>query len=67
MPCKFNSGKLCTRKRLCTTPRDQIFVFEKTLKNRGINVTIRSEQGQILMQHVVNSCKGAQRRDEVTR
>lgn len=27
------------------TPRDQIFEFEKTLKKRGINVTIRREQG----------------------
>ena len=36
------------------TPRDQIFEFEKTLKKRGINVTIRREQGMILMQPVVN-------------
>jgi 23S rRNA (adenine2503-C2)-methyltransferase len=27
------------------TPRDQIFAFEKTLKNRGVNVTIRREHG----------------------
>ncbi|MGP7817557.1 23S rRNA (adenine(2503)-C(2))-methyltransferase RlmN [Niallia sp. 01092] len=27
------------------TPRDQIFLFEKTLKNHGVNVTIRREQG----------------------
>ncbi|MEH7299633.1 23S rRNA (adenine(2503)-C(2))-methyltransferase RlmN [Neobacillus drentensis] len=27
------------------TPRDKIFDFEKTLKKRGINVTIRREQG----------------------
>ncbi|WP_257985890.1 23S rRNA (adenine(2503)-C(2))-methyltransferase RlmN [Bacillus sp. M6-12] len=27
------------------TPREQIFEFEKTLKKRGINVTIRREQG----------------------
>lgn len=27
------------------TPRDQIFAFEKALKDRGINVTIRREQG----------------------
>ncbi|NCT25044.1 23S rRNA (adenine(2503)-C(2))-methyltransferase RlmN [Bacillus subtilis subsp. subtilis] len=27
------------------TPRDQIFAFEKTLKSRGVNVTIRREQG----------------------
>lgn len=27
------------------TPREQIFAFEKTLKKRGINVTIRREQG----------------------
>jgi 23S rRNA (adenine2503-C2)-methyltransferase len=27
------------------TPRDKIFAFEKALKNRGINVTIRREQG----------------------
>jgi 23S rRNA (adenine2503-C2)-methyltransferase len=27
------------------TPKDKIFAFEKTLKNRGINVTIRREQG----------------------
>ncbi|MEK5380233.1 23S rRNA (adenine(2503)-C(2))-methyltransferase RlmN [Niallia sp. FSL W8-0635] len=27
------------------TPKDQIFLFEKTLKNRGVNVTIRREQG----------------------
>lgn len=27
------------------TPRDKIFAFERTLKDRGINVTIRREQG----------------------
>jgi len=27
------------------TPKDQIFLFEKTLKNHGVNVTIRREQG----------------------
>ena len=27
------------------TPREQIFLFEKTLKDRGVNVTIRREQG----------------------
>ncbi|SFC06056.1 23S rRNA m(2)A-2503 methyltransferase [Bacillus sp. OV322] len=27
------------------TPREQIFLFEKTLKNHGVNVTIRREQG----------------------
>ncbi len=27
------------------TPRNKIFAFEKTLKNNGINVTIRREQG----------------------
>ncbi|MTH52693.1 23S rRNA (adenine(2503)-C(2))-methyltransferase RlmN [Bacillus mangrovi] len=27
------------------TPREQIFAFEKTLKERGVNVTIRREQG----------------------
>ncbi|MGD6816217.1 23S rRNA (adenine(2503)-C(2))-methyltransferase RlmN [Metabacillus sp. 84] len=27
------------------TPKDQIFAFEKTLKERGVNVTIRREQG----------------------
>ncbi|MGZ4162190.1 MAG: 23S rRNA (adenine(2503)-C(2))-methyltransferase RlmN [Neobacillus sp.] len=27
------------------TPREKIFAFEKTLKNRGINVTIRREHG----------------------
>jgi 23S rRNA (adenine2503-C2)-methyltransferase len=27
------------------TPKSQIFKFEKTLKDRGINVTIRREQG----------------------
>ncbi|WP_338781886.1 23S rRNA (adenine(2503)-C(2))-methyltransferase RlmN [Metabacillus sp. FJAT-52054] len=27
------------------TPRDQIFAFEKALKDRGVNVTIRREQG----------------------
>ncbi|TRZ38773.1 23S rRNA (adenine(2503)-C(2))-methyltransferase RlmN [Niallia circulans] len=27
------------------TPRDQIFLFEQTLKDRGVNVTIRREQG----------------------
>lgn len=27
------------------TPRDQIFLFEKTLKDAGVNVTIRREQG----------------------
>ncbi|OEH91214.1 23S rRNA (adenine(2503)-C(2))-methyltransferase RlmN [Bacillus solimangrovi] len=27
------------------TPREQIFAFERTLKNNGVNVTIRREQG----------------------
>lgn len=27
------------------TPKDQIFAFEKVLKNHGVNVTIRREQG----------------------
>lgn len=27
------------------TPKDQIFLFEKTLKQHGVNVTIRREQG----------------------
>ncbi|MBZ9532766.1 23S rRNA (adenine(2503)-C(2))-methyltransferase RlmN [Cytobacillus oceanisediminis] len=27
------------------TPKDQIFLFEKTLKKHGVNVTIRREQG----------------------
>lgn len=27
------------------TPKDQIFLFEKTLKDKGVNVTIRREQG----------------------
>ncbi|AZB42890.1 23S rRNA (adenine(2503)-C(2))-methyltransferase RlmN [Bacillus sp. FJAT-42376] len=27
------------------TPKDQIFAFEKALKDRGVNVTIRREQG----------------------
>lgn len=31
------------------TPREQIFLFEKTLKERGVNVTIRREQSMILM------------------
>lgn len=47
------------------TPRDQIFAFEKTLKNRGINVTIRREQG-----HDIDAACGqlrAKERQEETR
>ncbi|TWI55111.1 23S rRNA (adenine(2503)-C(2))-methyltransferase RlmN [Halalkalibacter nanhaiisediminis] len=47
------------------TPRDQIFAFEKTLKKRGINVTIRREQG-----HDIDAACGqlrAKERKEETR
>ncbi|MDE5413017.1 23S rRNA (adenine(2503)-C(2))-methyltransferase RlmN [Alkalihalobacterium chitinilyticum] len=47
------------------TPRDQIFAFEKILKNRGINVTIRREQG-----HDIDAACGqlrAKERKEETR
>ncbi len=47
------------------TPRDQIFAFEKTLKNRGVNVTIRREQG-----HDIDAACGqlrAKERKEETR
>ncbi|MEH7177227.1 23S rRNA (adenine(2503)-C(2))-methyltransferase RlmN [Neobacillus vireti] len=47
------------------TPRDKIFAFEKTLKNRGINVTIRREQG-----HDIDAACGqlrAKERKEETR
>ena len=44
------------------TPREKIFAFEKTLKNRGINVTIRREQGQILMQHVDSFVQRSEKR-----
>lgn len=47
------------------TPREQIFEFEKTLKKRGINVTIRREQG-----HDIDAACGqlrAKERKEETR
>ncbi|MDQ0217127.1 23S rRNA (adenine(2503)-C(2))-methyltransferase RlmN [Peribacillus cavernae] len=47
------------------TPREQIFEFEKTLKNHGINVTIRREQG-----HDIDAACGqlrAKERKEETR
>lgn len=47
------------------TPREKIFEFEKTLKNRGINVTIRREQG-----HDIDAACGqlrAKERKEETR
>ncbi len=50
------------------TPREQIFLFEKTLKDRGVNVTIRREQGHDIDARLRSvACEGAQRRDEVTR
>ena len=47
------------------TPKNQIFAFEKTLKNRGINVTIRREHG-----HDIDAACGqlrAKERKEETR
>lgn len=47
------------------TPRDQIFAFERTLKERGVNVTIRREQG-----HDIDAACGqlrAKERKEETR
>ncbi|AZU61473.1 23S rRNA (adenine(2503)-C(2))-methyltransferase RlmN [Neobacillus mesonae] len=47
------------------TPKEKIFAFEKTLKNRGINVTIRREQG-----HDIDAACGqlrAKERKEETR
>lgn len=47
------------------TPKDQIFKFEKTLKDRGINVTIRREHG-----HDIDAACGqlrAKERKEETR
>jgi 23S rRNA (adenine2503-C2)-methyltransferase len=47
------------------TPKDQIFLFEKTLKDRGVNVTIRREQG-----HDIDAACGqlrAKERKEETR
>ncbi len=47
------------------TPREQIFAFEKTLKQHGINVTIRREQG-----HDIDAACGqlrAKERKEETR
>ncbi|PLR97331.1 23S rRNA (adenine(2503)-C(2))-methyltransferase RlmN [Bacillus sp. T33-2] len=47
------------------TPREQIFKFEKALKNRGVNVTIRREQG-----HDIDAACGqlrAKERKEETR
>ncbi|MBD7936771.1 MULTISPECIES: 23S rRNA (adenine(2503)-C(2))-methyltransferase RlmN [Cytobacillus] len=47
------------------TPREQIFQFEKALKNRGVNVTIRREQG-----HDIDAACGqlrAKERKEETR
>ncbi|MFA9557406.1 23S rRNA (adenine(2503)-C(2))-methyltransferase RlmN [Evansella sp. AB-rgal1] len=47
------------------TPKEQIFAFERTLKNRGINVTIRREQG-----HDIDAACGqlrAKERKEETR
>lgn len=47
------------------TPREQILLFEKTLKNHGVNVTIRREQG-----HDIDAACGqlrAKERKEETR
>lgn len=47
------------------TPREQIFLFEKTLKQHGVNVTIRREQG-----HDIDAACGqlrAKERKEETR
>jgi 23S rRNA (adenine2503-C2)-methyltransferase len=47
------------------TPRNQIFAFEKALKNNGINVTIRREHG-----HDIDAACGqlrAKERKEETR
>ncbi|MBY0120747.1 23S rRNA (adenine(2503)-C(2))-methyltransferase RlmN [Bacillus sp. S/N-304-OC-R1] len=47
------------------TPKEQIFKFEKTLKNHGVNVTIRREQG-----HDIDAACGqlrAKERKEETR
>jgi 23S rRNA (adenine2503-C2)-methyltransferase len=47
------------------TPRDKIFAFEKALKNRGVNVTIRREHG-----HDIDAACGqlrAKERKEETR
>ncbi|MFD2443473.1 23S rRNA (adenine(2503)-C(2))-methyltransferase RlmN [Bacillus sp. CGMCC 1.16607] len=47
------------------TPKDQIFEFEKTLKNHGVNVTIRREHG-----HDIDAACGqlrAKERQEETR
>lgn len=47
------------------TPREQIFLFEKTLKSHGVNVTIRREQG-----HDIDAACGqlrAKERKEETR
>ncbi|MGG0526034.1 23S rRNA (adenine(2503)-C(2))-methyltransferase RlmN [Bacillus pumilus] len=47
------------------TPREQIFLFEKTLKEQGVNVTIRREQG-----HDIDAACGqlrAKERQEETR
>jgi 23S rRNA (adenine2503-C2)-methyltransferase len=47
------------------TPREQIFLFEKTLKTHGVNVTIRREQG-----HDIDAACGqlrAKERKEETR
>ncbi|AYA75371.1 23S rRNA (adenine(2503)-C(2))-methyltransferase RlmN [Bacillus sp. Y1] len=47
------------------TPKDQIFAFEKTLKNHGVNVTIRREHG-----HDIDAACGqlrAKERKEETR
>ncbi|MCM3600238.1 23S rRNA (adenine(2503)-C(2))-methyltransferase RlmN [Robertmurraya korlensis] len=47
------------------TPREQIFAFEKTLKNHGVNVTIRREHG-----HDIDAACGqlrAKERKEETR
>ncbi|KAB2337459.1 23S rRNA (adenine(2503)-C(2))-methyltransferase RlmN [Cytobacillus depressus] len=47
------------------TPKEQIFNFEKTLKNQGVNVTIRREQG-----HDIDAACGqlrAKERKEETR
>ena len=47
------------------TPKEQIFAFEKTLKNYGVNVTIRREQG-----HDIDAACGqlrAKERKEETR
>lgn len=46
------------------TPRDQIFEFERTLKDLGVNVTIRREQGHDI-DAACGQLRAKERRDEV--